>query len=95
MGQRRREAKHLAIPDDLFWVVRGTSGVRGVSILLLKIGDGGKPISGEGVRIGVRWKGGEVVIEWGGDRCPFRGEGVLKRRGHRQVEGRERSRCDR
>ena len=53
--------KCLTILDNLLWVIRGTSGAHGVVVLLLKVGDGGEPISGEGVSIGMGWKGGEGV----------------------------------
>ena len=70
------------IPDDLFWVVRGASRTGGVFASFLKVGNRGEPISGEGVREGVRWKGGEVVVKRSGDGRPFRREGVLKRSGY-------------
>ena len=75
--------KRLMIPDDLFWVVRGASGARGILILFLQIGNGGEPISWERVCVGMRRKGGEVVVERSGDRCPFRRERVLKGDGYR------------
>ena len=83
------------IPDDLFGVIRGTSGACGVLASFLKIGNRGEPISWERVGEGMRWKGGEVVIKRGGVGCSFRREGVLKRSGYWQVERGERSRCDR
>ena len=72
----------LLIPDDLFWVVRGTSGARGILASFLEVRNRGEPISWEGVSEGVRWKGGKVVVKWGGGSCSLRREGVLKRSGY-------------
>ena len=62
----------LAIPDDLFRVVRGTSGSRGVFVFFFQIGNGGEPISWERVCEGMRRKGGEVIVKRSGDCRSFR-----------------------
>ena len=84
MGQRRREVKRLAIPDNLFWVVRGASGLWGFIVLRFQIGDGGEPISGKGVSIGVGRDWGKGVSD---GRCSgsLGREGVLKRSRDRQI----------
>ena len=70
--------KRLVIPDDLFGVVRGASGSCGVVVLHFQIGDGGKPISREGVSVRVGRDGGKGISN-GHDRGSLSGEGVLKR----------------
>ena len=70
------------IPDDSFRVVRGTGRECGVIVLLLEVGDGGKPISGKGVCMGVGWKGRECVAKQG-SHDSLGGEHMLKRGGYR------------
>ena len=77
--------KHLAIPDDLFWVIRETSGAHGVIILLLEVGDRGKPISWKGVCLGMGQKGRESVAKRGNCGLLSR-EHMLKGGWHRQIQ---------
>ena len=84
MGRRRREVKHLAIPDNLFWVVRGASGLWGFIVLRFQIGDGGEPISGKGVSIGVGRDWGKGVSD-GRCRGLLSREDVLKGEGDWQI----------
>ena len=64
LGWSWQWAKCLVIPDNLFQVVRGASGVHGVVVLLFEVRDGGELISGEGVRVGMGQKGREGVADW-------------------------------
>ena len=63
LGQRRREAKCLVIPDDLFRVVRGAGRSHEVVVLVFQVGDGGEPVSREGVGIGIRQNGGKGISD--------------------------------
>ena len=40
----------------LFRVVWGAGGTRDGSTIVVEVGDGGKPISGEGVGVVIRWE---------------------------------------
>ena len=86
-------AKRLVIPNDLFWVVRGRGGAHGIVVLLLEVGDRGEPVSGEGASIGMGQKGREDIF----DLChgSLSRDHMLKGNGYRQVQGGERSRCNR
>ena len=80
MGRRRREAKRLAIPDDLFRVVRGAGRSRGVVVLHFQIGDRGESISRKGVSVRIGRDGGKGISD-GHGRGSLGGEGVLKGHG--------------
>ena len=76
--------KRLAIPDDLFGIVRGAGGSCRIVVFFFQIRDWGEPISGEWISIGVGRDGRKGVCD-GHRRGSFSGEGVLKRGRDRQI----------